>query len=141
MKRFICALTAVIMLMLLPGCSYSTYIRKGYVSADEYWEDAVQDFTHYCKYYYSSNDLFEKDSAYRIVTDEDIPTIRGIVEDFSGRMESGDRLDVFDFSMNLVNAGDYFALKYKYPETPLSNYDLFYFDVESHVLYFMHSNV
>lgn len=141
MKRFFCAIVAFILLMPLFGCNYMTQVEKGYVSADEYWEDAVQDYTDYCKYYYSSSVLYEKNSAYRTVTDEDIPTIREIVESFASRMESGDRLDLFDFSMDLVNAGDYFAVEYKYPEAPLLDYDLFFFDVETHVLYYMHSNV
>lgn len=143
LKKTICVLTVLLILILSFGCSFHPYnIPDGYYSEDEHWDPvATQDTTSYCKYLYMNSDPVQQNSSYRMITEDDLPTIRGYVDNFRGWMETCERLDEFDFSMDSVDIGDYFAIESKYQDEPYWSYNLYIFDTKTSTLYFMHSNV
>ena len=60
MKRFCLAITLVIFVFVITGCSQSKMvgIPDGYIDKEEYYDkDGFQDYTDYAKYMYDSKDV------------------------------------------------------------------------------------
>ena len=69
-------------------------------------------------------------------------------EDFSSWMESADRLREFDFDINDINEGDYVKIKTKEGQKiangkyeKYDNYSVYFFDIETLTLYYIHNNI
>lgn len=108
-----------------------------------------QDYTDYGKYTYSgiTSEMLEDNQYFQPVTQEDIPTLLEILKNYEGWLEweqnceDCEVAEHYDFSADKIRAGDYFYLYFKYPDWPMSNYDLYYFSVENQTLYFFHNNI
>ena len=158
MKRTVCVILAALLgglaLCWLAVKGWNSYyyqtngILRGYTAKEEHFEkDAIQDSTDYCKYFYASAEPFEKDGRYRRITEADAAEIKGYFADFAEWMETGDRLEEYDFDDGIINAGDFVYLRTKEGQ-PMGRmrygkydcYTICFFDVESCVLYYIHSN-
>lgn len=132
-------------LTLVVGCSTTAFkpIPSGYVAKDEHFDkDGFQDYTDYCKYYYSSPEPFAGDKRYHAITASEIAEVAGYFENFHNWMEIEDRLDEYDFSPDRINAGDYVLIETKEElHSIYDNYTVYFFDVESLILYYIHSNI
>lgn len=117
-----------------------------YESEEFYSSGGFQDFTDYGKYTYRiyETELMENPYFSRI-TEEDIPEILEYIENFEGWVEACDDFpkEKYDFDAASMEAGDYFCLlnRYEEPEKRFWDYDLYYFDLETGILYYFHSNI
>ena len=149
MKK-ICLLL-IILMFAMTGCSQSKMvgIPDGYIDKEEYYDkDGFQDYTDYAKYVYDSKDVIISNEDYKKLKQDDIQNIVGYFEDFSVFMESADRLSEFDFDINNINEGDYIKIKTKEGQKigngkygKYDNYSVYFFDVESLTLYYIHNNI
>ena len=138
--------------LLLSSCGLNMLgkaIPSGYISKEEHFDpDGWQDYTDYCKYQYRSAVPFENDARYHAVSDDELAEILGYYENFKAWMEVADRLDEFDFAPTCINAGDYCLID-DMEGKPIGdssyrkydNYNLYYFDRETLMLYYMHTNI
>ncbi len=149
-KRIIViASICIVIIGALSGCASLTNpgILDGYTDCEEHFDsDGFQDYTDYCKYYYGDSktwDQFEQSSLYEPVG-ERIDLVKGYFENMEDWMDTQERSDEFDFDPACITAGDYVYIDSEYPENgpnQYSNYDVYLFDVEEHVLYFVHNNI
>ena len=140
------------LLFFITGCSLQAddiAIPKGYIGKKEYYDKVgFQDYIDYAKYIYSEPDVIIFDDDYKKISQEDIESIKGYFEDFKSRMESSNRLNEYDFKENVINEGDYIRIKTKEGQkigdseyTKYDNYSIYYFDIDSLTLYYIHSNI
>lgn len=121
-------------------------ILEGYDSCDEHWDDGFRDYTDYCVYYYNENydDAFANSEYYSELTENDIAELLVFLEDFEGWVACFEGYEEwYGFIPNeQVEAGDYFKLdkKSSVANNKFENYDIYYYDVDQHILYFFHSN-
>ena len=139
-------LIAFLLVLLLScaavGCAgVSTVERKipaGYLQKEEHFDpDGFQDYTDYCKYWYPDATPFEQDERWHEVSEEEIEEIRGYFENFRSWMETQGRLDEYDFDPACIGTGDYV----RFDKRSMANYTVFFFDTESGILYYIHSNI
>lgn len=117
-----------------------------YKSKAFYTCGGFQDHTDYAKYTYPINETALIRNPYFLsVTDEVIPDILSYIENFQGWVEICHDFpkEEYDFDTAMVEAGDYFYLHTKYEESDKKywNYDLYYFDLDSGILYYFHNNL
>ncbi len=116
-------------------------------TSDCYYSDGFQDYTDYCKYYYAKqeNILEEvKNSPYfKPVTYDDITELNSYFDNFEGWLEYVKYKDNYDFQRNDIDTEDYFYIendeiseKHKY-----WYYDVYFFDVQTQTLFFIHNNI
>ncbi len=141
----------LLFLLLLQSCSGSgaaiprveDEIPPGFVQKEEHFDpDGFQDYTDYCKYWYPDAGAFEKDGRWHAVSEEEIKEIRGYFENFRGWMEVEKRLDEYDFDPDCIGAGDYVRIEIGSTHwSPYDDYTLYFFDAESGILYYIHTNI
>lgn len=159
MKKNILIIIGVIVaiIFLLIGAIYvfiNNYEEKGvirgYKDKKEYYGEGFQDYVDYCKYLYDNefDDKFCNNKLYNKVRKEDIDNIKGYFENFEGWMETEDRLDEYDFKQESISAGDYIYISTKEGEPigesaygKYDNYSICFYDIETHILYYIHSNM
>ena len=148
MKRFCLAITLIIYVFIITGCSQSKIvgIPDGYIGKEEYYDrNGFQDYTDYAKYMYDTKDIITSDKEYKKIELDDIQNIVGYFENFSGWMEAADRLSNFDFDINDINEGDYVKIKTKEGQKvgngKYDNYSIYFFDIETLTLYYIHNNI
>lgn len=156
-KKIVLILILVLILVLIStfyiiGCaSQANYVEipKGYSSKEEHYQKGgFQDYADYAKYIYPSKEIIENDDQYEKVTKENILNITGYFEDFYNWMETSDRIDKYDFDKSIINVGDYIRIKTKEGKKigdsnygKYDNYSVYYFDVETLTLYYIHNNI
>ena len=151
MKRILFLTAPLLLAVLLTGClsGFGSVVPKGYVSADEFLDPyPTQDTTDYCKYYYADKTPFENHSSFRVIGEQDIDDVRGYFSYFAGWMEACDRLEEYDFDPARITPGDYVQIVTKEGTHigdsvygKYDNYKVYFFDTETCILYYIHSNV
>lgn len=117
------------------------YIEKGYYDSTEYSDGYFQDYTHYNKFYYKSkhDKLFKENKEYIEVTSENKEELTDYIIKFSTWME--DAQDIYDFNIESITEGDLFHQK-KDENYPTYGYiNIYYYDIETHTLYYFYSNI
>lgn len=141
----------LILIFVITGCSSQediVEIPKGYTYKEEYYdENGFQDYTDYAKYIYPSQSVIINNDDYKKITKEDIESIKGYFNNFRNWMTSS-RLDEYDFYDSMINEGDYVRIKTKEGEkignsqyNKYDNYSVYFFDIETLTLYYIHSNI
>lgn len=117
-----------------------------------YTEGEFQDFTDYAKYYYDSIDLTDNE-YFSEIEHSDIDVLNEHLDDFESWIETYREGDAtrkivvnYDFDRSLIDYEDYL---YIYSEKHtlddgyilLVNYDIYFFDVQTHTLYYFHNNI
>ena len=121
--------------------SLPKYEKKKY-----YTSGGFQDFTDYAKYTYqiSESEIIQSEALFPVM-EEDIPTILKYVEHFEGCIEVYQDFpsESYDFEKSTVSTGDYFYIFNKYGDPQMSfwDYNLYYFDVDTSILYYFHTNI
>ena len=115
-----------------------------------YYSDGFQDYTDYCKYYYTDKVLnfLEKNSRFKKVSEKDITEIEGYFENFADWVKYEKYKDSYDFDKSIISTGDYFYIQNKdtyeryadYPDK-YAAYNVYFFDTETLTLYFIHTNI
>ena len=104
-------------------------------------QNGFQDYTDYCKYVYSSSEIFENHGNYKTATEEDAEMLDGYFRDFYSWMETEERLSEFDFDFECINAGDFFDIELDNYFSDYDNYTVWFFDKETCTLYYIHQNI
>ncbi len=113
--------------------------KKGYYNKEEYFEEnAFMDYTDYCKYYYKEeyDEKFAKDKKYSEVKEEDIPEVLKYFDEFEGWMLP-ERANEYDFDKTQITPGDYVRIESQGVNV---SFDVYLYDVETHILYYIHNN-
>jgi len=156
MKRKILQRILFVILMIIFGCVAFYYffvkdyaILNGYHDSEKYFDPhGFQDYTDYCKYYYKDkfDKKFSNSFLYKKVEEEDIENITSYFMNFEHWMEIEERLDVYDFDIDVISEGDFVRIETKEygdsdPKWKFANYTIYLYDIESHILYYIHSNI
>ena len=117
-----------------------------YEAEEFYTCGGFQDTTDYAKYTYRIYETELIQSPYfQQVTAWDIPEILAYVDDFEGWVESCSDFpaEQYDFNTDIIAEGDYYYIlnRYEEPEKAFWNYNLYYFDLDTGILYYFHSNI
>lgn len=141
----------IVLSVIFTHFSKDKLIIKGYYSSIEHWDkEGFQDYVDYCKYFYNeSYDInFKKNNSYQIVKSKDIENIKEYFDNFKQFMESGNRLNEYDFDNNFITEGDYFHIRTKEGEKigdsyydKFDNYTVYFYDIETHTLFYIHANI
>lgn len=102
------------------------------------------DSTDYGEYYFNENTIkkFEKSKKYMRVTESDIDNIYGYFSNFDGWLVWTDYKEKYTFNKDAqINVGDYYYIYNRYPDSPYSNYDLYYVDIDCNTVYYIHGNI
>ena len=157
-KKIIIILSAIVVVLI--GIGFLIYELSSIVyenpviaslpqadTSDCYYSGGFQDYTDYCKYYYvkQENILEEvKNNPYfKPVTPDDITELNSYFDNFEGWLEYVEYKDKYDFQRNDIDTEDYFYIKndeisekHKYWD-----YDVYFFDVQTQTLFFIHNNI
>ena len=107
--------------MLFTACdSRENQVLKGFSNCEEYYSNGFQDYTDYCKYYYSKK---EDDNIKKYFNE--FPS--ELMEDSS----------MYDFDFTKITEGDYYNIK---EDSNDDNYSVYLYDSDEHVLYYIHYN-
>lgn len=117
-----------------------------YTHKEFYTCGGFQDYTDYAKYTYEvSESVFTHSSYFLKVTEENIPKINAYLDNFENwtRTCSDFPLEAYDFDRSQVQTGDYFYIlnRYEEPAAEFDNYNLYYFDMDTGILYYFHNNI
>ena len=115
-------------------------------------EDSFQDYTDYAKYIYDNITIqdLEFSECFTVITVDDVDEITSYIDDFEGWVElcGGDLKQNYDFDKSIVTEGDFFYLDTKYGEKigqkiygKFDNYSVYYFDIDTQILYYFHNNI
>lgn len=151
MKNLFClTILLILVITVTTSCSSQTnnhYIPKGYINKEEHYDiNGFQDYTDYVKYTYDSKDVILNNNDYKKVTSNDFESIKNYLENFRKWMETDNRLDEFDFDENIINEGDFFCIinvgnNKEKNYLNYDNYSIYYFNVETLTLYYMHNSI
>ena len=119
-------------------------------------EGEFQDFTDYAKYYYDIVD-FTENEYFNKIQESDLTKINEHLEDFESWIETYRENDSsreivvnYDFDRSIIDNEDYFYIDSETfttawddgtTTTTLSNYDVYFFDTQTQILYYFHNNI
>ena len=156
MKKFI-ALFFVIT-MLCSFCSCFTYEDPVLNSLGEYNDKEFfshgffQDYTDYGKYYFESVDFTDNeyfkhwDMSTLLLFMECLDDFENMIDIIKENNKNDSLVKNYDFDNSIVDYEDYFyidAQKHTWEsgDSSLTKYDVYFFDIQSNVLYYFHNNI
>ncbi|MBR2452610.1 MAG: hypothetical protein IKB32_00970 [Clostridia bacterium] len=162
-KKYLIIIAVVLLILFLIVVSINCLLTKlfenpviaslpRYENSDCYYSDGFQDYTNYCKYYFSNNDtiieILKENKYFKPLTQEDVEEVKSYFENFKGWVEYEEYEDKYDFRYDSVDTSDYFYIenkdnceKYKIYPDKYAAYNVYFFDVQTKMLYFIHSNI
>ena len=155
-KRFTFLTTILVLTLLLSSCTKPedkvlNSIGK-YKNHIFYTQGEFQDYTDYAKYYYNSVD-FTDNKYFSKVQQSDIDILNEHLDDFESWIETYRKGDAsreivvnYDFDRSLIDFEDYLYIdseKHTWDDgyTSLVSYDIYFFDTQTHILYYFHNNM
>ena len=123
-----------------------------YNHSDRYYSEGFQDYTDYCKYYFSEDsDIIEalnESHYFRPVTDLDVADVKSFFDNFDGWVKHTEYVEKYDFQVNCIDTADYFYIENKdtceryadYPDK-YSAYNVYFFDTQTKTLFYIQSNI
>lgn len=155
-KRLILLLlVAVIMLISLSSCQMSHErvldTLPDYFASFEYLDpNSFRDYTYYCKYYYKNltSEALNESKYFSIAGASDVEEILLFIENYEMHVSASPEASrVYDFDKSVIGAGDYFYIETiegkksgEITYGKFDDYDVYYFDLESQILYYFHNN-
>lgn len=151
MKKLAAAFFSLVLFVSLAGCSIPKddvldSLGK-YESKQFFTSGGFQDFTDYAKYCFDSVD-FSDNSYFQILTESSRENLEAHIDDFEDWIQAISDTDAdnevvvnYDFDRSVISDADYIYI-YDDPDYPeLGNYNVYYFDVETNILYYFHNNI
>ena len=151
MKKLTAALFSLVLVVSLAGCSIPKddvldSLGK-YESKQFFTSGGFQDFTDYAKYCFDSVD-FSDNSYFQIITESSRENLEAHIDDFEKWVQAVSDTDAdnevvvnYDFDRSVISDSDYIYI-YDDPDYPeFGNYNVYYFDVETNILYYFHNNI
>lgn len=153
MNRLITVLLALLLLLAFSSCAVQTRQALVLESLGEYETEQLwthggfQDYTDFGIYTYSAPGL-SGNRYFSPVSAADLAMIDGFLDDFEGWVETfresnpEDALAAnYTFDRAVIDSEDYFYVCEKENYLPFGNYDLWFFDAQTNVLYYFHNNI
>lgn len=117
-----------------------------------YVSDGYQDYSIYRKYIYKNPEKVKKklkdNKFFMPVTNEDVAYIESYFDNFEEWIEGESFYAQYDFKKSCIDEGDYFYIenkdtyeKYANYENEYWAYNVYFFDVQTMTLYFIHNNI
>lgn len=141
-------LVICLIIIFVTGCSQynDDFVLDGYYDSNEYWDtDGFQDHTDYCEYFYDANDddKFINSNDYSKIDSNNIDNIKNYFKDHEQWVRKG-----YDFNIDVITIGDYYHLETKEGQNitenhsygKYDNYSVYLYDIEEHILYFIHTS-
>ena len=151
MKKLAAAFFSLVLFVSLAGCSIPKddvldSLGK-YESKQFFTSGGFQDFTDYAKYCFDSVD-FSDNSYFQIITESSRENLEAHIDDFENWVQAVSDTDAdnevvvnYDFDRSVISDADYIYI-YDDPDYPeLGNYNVYFFDVETNILYYFHNNI
>lgn len=123
-----------------------------YKKHEYFTSGGFQDYTDYAKYYYTSANITEN-RYFEKIEENDFETINIHLDDFEKWIEAHKRSDAsnevvvnYDFNREIIDINDYIYIDseehtWSDGHTSLVNYNIYFFDTETSILYYFHSNI
>ena len=127
-----------------------------YKNSVYYTQGEFQDYTDYAKYYYDSVDFTENEYFHKL-QESDLTEISEHLDDFESCIETYRENDAsreivvnYDFDRTIIDSEDYFYIDSEkltttwddgITTTTLANYDIYFFDSQTQILYYFHNNI
>ncbi len=148
-RNIVIVLSSIILIILLFGVieliqGNKSPILKGYYKSEEYWDkNGFQDYTDYCKYFYTAEDdeKFINQEQYKVLENNHIEEIISYFNNFRKQMENQSRMTEYDFDTNWINSGDYVHIKVDKASDLNYSYSVYFYDIQTHILYYIHHNI
>lgn len=151
MKKIYFIAAAVFCILTIGYYVHDNAIIRGYYDKVEcYDNDGFQDYTDYCKYFYTEeyDEKFSKNKLYSLVSEDDIENILSYFRNFREWMNVSNRSGEYDFDNDIITTGDYVYIDSKegkkigssYYEK-FDDYNVYLYDIDSHTLYYIHNNI
>lgn len=158
LKKIVTILLAGLMCgAILAGCGNSEspkQVLKGYSDSETYSDgdesSTQQDFSKYT-YDKSYDSKFSKDENYTKVTSKNKEDITGYFQDFDTWGTTSSFSDHYDFKTDMITEGDYYCIADENVNVSsvgqrkavkiYHEYSVYYYDTESHTLYYIHNNL
>lgn len=121
-----------------------------YKSKQSWVSEPSQDINEFRTYTYSSAKP-ENSEYFSRLSQHDNAKLKGFITNFEGRIgfyESRDLtsqdkklLEHYNFDRSIIDGEDYFYIRLEYEDKPYWNYDVWFFDSQTNILYYFHSNI
>lgn len=150
MKKILLSVLGGVIALVLSSCNDRVVTSLGKCDKEEFYTCGVfQDFTDYGKYHYSEAD--PENNKYLVkIGETDVDRINEYLSSFEGTVGSIKQDEPeqelaanYDFDRALIDTEDYFYILDKSEEGELSkfsNYNVYFFDSQTKVLYYFHDN-
>lgn len=114
----------------------------------KFWSHGdFQDYTDFGVYSYKSIDI-KKSEYFKPVSEPDIATIYVFIDNFEGWVDTiaknspDDKLVLnYSFDRSIVDTGDSFYIYENEDYPKFGNYDVWFFDSQTMILYYFHNNI
>ena len=121
--------------------SIGSYEECGY-----YTSGGFIDYADYAKYFYAEAD-FEENEYFVQMTADKKTELQKYVEDFELRVEAirfsdpeNELVTGYDFDASVISSDDFIYIRNYYEDNPMADYDIYFFDSESMILYYFNNN-
>jgi len=141
------------LLFSLSGCVPSDPVIDSlppYESKVMFTSGGFQDYTDYGKYTFPqlAESALQGNPYLKKVTAEDLTILQAYLDNFEDWIEThrrsepqGELVLGYDFDRAVLAEGDYYFIDEAESKIAFSNYDIYYFDTETNILYFFHNNI
>ena len=150
----ICFFAVVISLSACKAPEDKVLMSLGEYKNNEYYtEGEFQDYTDYAKYYYDFVD-FTENEYFNKIRESDLTKINEHLADFELWIEiyreNDSSLEIvvnYDFDRSIIDSEDYIYIDSEKitttlddGTTTLANYDIYFYDTQTQILYYFHNN-
>jgi hypothetical protein len=150
----ICFFAVVISLSACKAPEDKVLMSLGEYKNNEYYtEGEFQDYTDYAKYYYDFVD-FTENEYFNKIREADLTKINEHLADFELWIEiyreNDSSLEIvvnYDFDRSIIDSEDYIYIDSEKitttgddGTTTLANYDIYFYDTQTQILYYFHNN-
>lgn len=143
MKKIFPLILIIGVLLMLAGCDGEMSGMPKYIDKECYYDKGFQDYTDYCKYYYDEETVkeFATHPKFNKIQEADLENIRSYFANFEIWARQTDYYGKYDFDcLSQVKTDDYVYIFTKDGQDKFANYDVYYVDMSTNTLYFIHSN-
>ena len=124
------------------------YVIGGYYDSEIYVDDdyMFQEYNAYYKYHYRQKEDNKFYKLYNKVSSENIEEIKMYYNDFKSKIDFKERIKEVDFKEDNIKEGDYFLIRdYNNMNTRVyyekfHHYNVYYYDIKTHILYVLHTS-
>ncbi len=157
MKKILALFAAALsVIAVFSGCSGdgdSASVIQGYKDKEIYTDEGGTQNQAFSKYFYdeSFDDKFAKKDDYTKVDSKNKEEITGYFTDFNDWAPISSFGDKYDFKTDMITDGDYYYIEesttnnenigQRKERTIYRLYSIYYYDTESHTLYYVHNDI